>query len=128
MTAPSERPLVVVVDDEPGILRAVSRLLREDCEVATTTSPWEACQWVREREVDVVVSDHSMPGMPGTELLDRISEISPKTATLMLTAHRGRATLHPGGRRAERAVVDKPWDDAQFRGLIRGLLGKGRPR
>jgi DNA-binding NtrC family response regulator len=111
------------VDDEPGVLAALTRVLRrEDCEVRTTTSPWEVFEWVRGGDVDVVVSDHAMPAMRGVDLLSRVSEISPRTAGMMLTAHRGRVGLHPGWRRYVRHVVDKPWEEGELRGLIRGLL------
>lgn len=122
------RPLVAVVDDEPGVLAALARMLQsEPCEVRTTSSPWELLEWVREGGVDVVLSDHSMPGMPGTELLQRVEDISPETRGVMITAHRGRVGLHPGGRRAVRRIVEKPWNDAELKGLIHGLLERGSP-
>ena len=115
--------IVAVVDDEPGVLAALARSLRSDAvEVRTTSSPWERLEWVRQGGVDVVLSDHAMPGMPGTELLQRVEEISPETRSVMITAHRGRVGLHPG---RLRTVVDKPWNDVELRRLVAGLLQRG---
>jgi EAL domain-containing protein (putative c-di-GMP-specific phosphodiesterase class I) len=74
---PSERPpqvaTVLLVDDEPAFLRGLARFLGEGPHrIETLMSAPEAVERVRRGGIDVVVSDISMPGMTGLELLRSI--------------------------------------------------------
>ena len=69
---------VLVVDDSPGLRRALARALREvGQEVTTAGSGTEALRVVEHRHFDVVVSDVQMPGMGGVELAERLSPYFP---------------------------------------------------
>lgn len=62
------RPRVLLVDDDPDILKALSRFLARDCEVvATVTNGREALDAVPRVDADVVVLDMSMPGLNGLQ-------------------------------------------------------------
>ncbi len=64
-----ERPTVLLVDDEPGILLSVSRLLqRAGFQAITATSGYAAIEQVRVRRLDAVVCDLCMPGLSGADL------------------------------------------------------------
>jgi DNA-binding response OmpR family regulator len=68
---------VLVVDDEPGILRFTSAgLALAGCEVATTTSGEEALRLVKANEPDVVILDVLMVPMTGFDVLDRLRTFS----------------------------------------------------
>jgi EAL domain-containing protein (putative c-di-GMP-specific phosphodiesterase class I) len=77
---------VLVVDDEPAMLRALSRLLEEaGHRVITATNGHDAVKTLTTNEVDVVVSDVSMPGMNGIELLRAIRAHDPDVPVLLMT-------------------------------------------
>ncbi|MBI4498908.1 MAG: response regulator transcription factor [Chloroflexi bacterium] len=79
------RPLVLVVDDEPRILRLLRSVLEEnDFQVVTVADGAEALEALEERP-DVVVLDVMLPEMDGYEVMRRIRELSP-VPILMLTA------------------------------------------
>ncbi len=124
MTAGGDPPVLLVVDDEPHILAAISRTLRrEPLVVVTAGSAAEALGILAGRRIDAVLSDHKMPGMDGTELLRRVGALAPGTARLLITGWT--ADLEPG-RRDELglvAVIPKPWDDAELRRAVRSALG-----
>src|SRR3981081_3007408 len=76
LKAPERRPAIVVVDDEPAVLAAVSRDLRRGFgarfRVLRSTSGAEALEVLRELrargdQVAMLIADQRMPGMPGTE-------------------------------------------------------------
>ena len=114
----SERPLVVLIDDEPEVLAALKRsLAREPYLVLTTTKPRSALRWVEALDVGAVVSDERMPDMSGTDLLARVSDRSPATARIMLTAFGG-----SGRRNSAQCMLAKPWDDAILRRALRDFL------
>jgi len=62
------RPVVLVVDDDPGLLTVLSLCLHaEGCEVREAVAASEALEKLD--RVDVVVVDQRMPAMSGTELI-----------------------------------------------------------
>jgi len=82
---------ILLVDDDPGILTGLSRVLNDEpYEVITASSGDEAIAILENTPVDVVVADHDMPGMTGVELLSRVYRSHPDTVRFMLT---GKATL-----------------------------------
>jgi two-component system, NtrC family, response regulator HydG len=82
------RPVVLVVDDDPGVRFTLSEVLAEaDVEVLQAASGDEALQRLAEHEVHLVITDLRMPGMDGLELLARIKAERPALLTLMITAH-----------------------------------------
>jgi EAL domain-containing protein (putative c-di-GMP-specific phosphodiesterase class I) len=77
---------VLLVDDDPALLRSLSRVLaRSGFEVATADSGLAAIEHVRNTRFDVVVSDISMPAMDGIELLRKIREHDLDLPVLLLT-------------------------------------------
>ena len=78
-------PQVLLVDDEPQILEALTKLLGRQFQVRGTTKPKEALGMLKERPADVVVSDQMMPGMSGMEFLKEVSRITPEAKKIILT-------------------------------------------
>jgi CheY-like chemotaxis protein len=119
------QPLVVCVDDEPQVLGALSRLLRrEPYEFWTTTDPEEALDWIRSREVALLVVDYRMPGMSGTTLLQIAKASSPRTARMMLTGYPGESLVIAAGEAGLMHLVGKPWDDLALKAEIRRLVAR----
>jgi two-component system response regulator HydG len=83
-----EEPIhILVVDDEPGILSSLAKILeREGFAVTTTDNGEEALGVVRQRKVDLVLADIMMPKMNGIELLRTIKTLSPAIEVVMMTA------------------------------------------
>ena len=79
---------VLVVDDEPTYRASVSRCLtNQSYQVTAAENGEKALELVSSGRFDLVISDIKMPGMSGVELLAKISEISPDTASIMMTAY-----------------------------------------
>jgi DNA-binding NtrC family response regulator len=126
---PSGRPLVVCVDDEPEILRALGRLTRsEPYEFRTTSDPEEALDWARTREVALFIADYRMPMMRGTTLLQLVKAASPETPRMLLTGYPGETMVIAAGEMGLLHLVGKPWDDAALKSMIRGLLDQSGDR
>jgi len=80
-------PCVLFVDDEPKVLSAYERCLKDEpYRVVTTTSAADALLVLAREPIDVVVSDESMPGMTGTEFLGLVRRRFPDVVRIMLTA------------------------------------------
>ena len=103
-------PRVLFVDDEERILRSLRMLFRGRAEVMATTSGREAVEWVRARQVHVVVSDQRMPGMSGVEVLREVARVSPATMRILLTGYADIDAVTASVNDGEiYRYVEKPW-------------------
>jgi response regulator RpfG family c-di-GMP phosphodiesterase len=113
-------PLLLLVDDEPRILSALRRSLRrEPYELLAAESCAEALRLVEQHPVDLVLSDHKMPGMTGLQLLARIAERRPQVVRMLITGWPGAIPEDEMRAVGVRAVVSKPWDDAALKETLR---------
>src|SRR5262245_24809572 len=86
----SRRHKVVLVDDDPAVLRSLRRLLRhEPYDLLSTDRPESALQWIEEGDVSLMVTDQRMPDLCGTELAELVRRKSPGTIRVLLTAYPG---------------------------------------
>ncbi len=138
MTSPeatARRPALLVVDDEPPVLRAVQRDLRsrfgEAYRVLRAGSGAEAADTMRElrkrgEPLALVLADQRMPGMTGVELLEAARDLFPKAKRALLTAY---ADTDAAIAAINRAQIDyylqKPWDPPEERlfPTLEDLLG-----
>lgn len=79
---------VLCVDDEPRVLSGLQRTLRKNFKIITADSGLGALGVLDERDdVAVIVSDMSMPGMDGAQLLTHYRDHAPDTIRIMLTGN-----------------------------------------
>ncbi|MEN8182839.1 MAG: response regulator [Myxococcota bacterium] len=119
-----EQPRVLlIVDDEERILSALRRSLRrEGYEILTAGSAEEALDGLRSREVSGILSDHKMPGMGGLELLEHAQAIRPQAARLLITGWPEEVDPVRARALGIRAVIPKPWSDAELKAILRKAL------
>jgi two-component system, NtrC family, response regulator HupR/HoxA len=81
------RPVVLVVDDEPGIREVLELHLKEHFEIETARSTHEAEMMLATRSFDVVVCDHLMPEEEGLPFLTRARKQFPQVQRIMITGY-----------------------------------------
>ena len=115
---------LLIVDDEVRILTALRRSLRrEGYEVLTAESPREALRMLETTPVDLVLSDHKMPAMTGSELLREIAARWPHVVRLLITGWAEAVTPAEVREIGIRELIPKPWDDAELKAALRRHLG-----
>ena len=83
----SERPKILVVDDEPAVRQALSRAFAlELYAVAVASDGGEALEALASERFDAVVLDVMMPGVSGLEVCRRLRASGDRSPVLMLTA------------------------------------------
>jgi two-component system response regulator MprA len=83
----SDRPKILVVDDEPAVLQALSRAFAlESYEVAVAGDGAGALEALAGERFDAVVLDVMMPGVSGLEVCRRLRASGDRSPVLMLTA------------------------------------------
>ncbi len=115
---------VLIVDDEVRILNALERSLRrEGWEILTADGPEQGLKILAERSVDLVLSDHKMPGMTGSEFLRVVSERWPDVVRVLITGWAEAVTETEVREIGIEALIPKPWDDAELKAVLRRHLG-----
>ena len=88
MTETSAAPTIFLVDDDPGVLKALSRVLREDGWGVETFESAEAFLARRNRSTDgCVVLDVTMPGLDGLELQQRLAAAGESLPIVFISGH-----------------------------------------
>jgi len=125
MSHKSEHSLLLV-DDERAITKAIERLFRkEGHEVFTAGSGKEALELLEEMDktFSLIISDQRMPGMTGSELLERAKEIAPDAIRILLTGFSDLEAVIDAVNRGEiHRYMTKPWNDADLLVQVRYFL------
>ncbi|SIO16137.1 Signal transduction histidine kinase [Singulisphaera sp. GP187] len=114
-------PTLLVVDDEPEVLRSVHDLLRLDYQVLTCRRGADALKVLEStEEIHVVMSDQRMPEMSGVELLHQARLIRPDATRLLFTAYADiRAVVDAINEGNIFRYIAKPWDPIELESVIR---------
>ncbi len=129
----AKRYRVMLIDDEPNILRALRRVLAAtDCSYGGTTypielethhSPHEALERARHVSFDLFLSDFRMPGMDGVQFLKAVRELQPNAARLILSGYADLNGLIAAINEAQiYRFLSKPWNDYELVSAIAQAL------
>ena len=79
---------ILIVDDEPDMLKLLSMILREKTsyEITTTNNPMEAVELAKQGGFDLVISDLKMPVLDGMEIIDAVKKIDEDIPVIIITA------------------------------------------
>ena len=119
--------VVLVVDDEEIVLTSIDSFLELETEykVMTFTSATSALEFIKNNEIDLVISDYLMPEMDGISFLANVREIKPEVPRIILTGYADKEN-------AIKAInevglfqyIEKPWDNNDLLIIIRNGLEK----
>ena len=101
--------VILLVDDDPGVRFALTEVLLErGYRVVCASSGAQALASLD--GVDVVVTDFSMPGMDGLELVSQIAARAPSLPVILLTAHGSENLVGLASSRGACGCLSKPFD------------------
>jgi two-component system response regulator HydG len=111
-----QKPIrVLVVDDEPSLLRALEALLRKrGCDVVGLESPIVATQRLAAEDFDVALLDIKMPQLSGLELLNAVKHRRPEIEVIMMTGHATVETALQAVKSGAYDYLTKPFDDVEL--------------
>ncbi len=78
---------LLIVDDEIDITKSLYRQFRRKYIVYTATNGDDALKIIKEKHIQVILSDQRMPGMTGVDLLDKIKDQYPEVVKIILTGY-----------------------------------------
>ncbi|MEN9491971.1 MAG: hypothetical protein RJA63_2420 [Pseudomonadota bacterium] len=120
----SDQPRVLLVDDDPDLLRLLSiRLKASGFDTRCAESGETALAALASTRPDIVVTDLRMPGMDGLTLFDAIRQQHLSLPVILLTAHGNIPEAIEATRRGVSGYLTKPYDAADLIEQIRRAIG-----
>jgi CheY-like chemotaxis protein len=120
-TAPEHARTLLLVDDEPNVLSAIRRSLRDDnYRILSARDANEGLDLLARNDVQVILSDQRMPGMSGTEFFGRVKILHPDTVRIVLSGYAElESIIQAVNTGAIYKILTKPWDGDQLRAQVR---------
>lgn len=101
---------ILVVDDEKDNLQLFIRTLRKDYEVFSAERGMDGIEILKNNVIDMVISDHKMPEMEGTEFLKNAFEINHEAIRILVTAFADAEILKEAINMGKvHRYIKKPW-------------------
>ncbi|MDX1674413.1 MAG: HD domain-containing protein, partial [Longimicrobiales bacterium] len=122
--------LVLVVDDDPAVLRTLSRgLLRNRYQPIEAPDPTKALQIVRglDEPVDLVITDLVMPGMSGFRMVEMLMDIQPDLRALYISGYSSDEVRWSGVPGRLKSFLPKPISLDALTAAVRGILDAPLP-
>lgn len=120
-------PTVFIVDDDPAVLKSLSRLLRSvQLTVVTFGSPEEFLAQHDPREPGCLVLDVSMPGLNGLELQEALTSKGSAVPIIFLTGHGDVPTSVHAMKRGAFDFLTKPVNDDALIKAVHAAFEKNR--
>lgn len=122
MRQESPESRILIVDDEREITEILADLLSTELECETAGSAEEALARLRQSEFRLVISDITMPGMSGLEMVPHVKRISPNTVVIMISGLQTVESAIEAMRLGAFDYVMKPFDLRQVEAVVMRAL------
>lgn len=125
---------ILIVDDNPAILEALSLLLEiHDYHVVTTKTQREALQIVQYQRIALVIQDMNFSndttsGEEGKALFYQLRELNPHLPIILITAWTELATAIELVKAGAADYLPKPWDDSKLLTCVNNLIELGQTK
>lgn len=122
---PNRRGTILIVDDEPAIIRSTRRLLEKEHDILAAGTAEEALDIMRaNRNIDILLLDVFMPGMSGLELAETLKRMSSTLAQRIIFMTGGASNLEVSTflNESKSPVLEKPLDIPLLNSLISDMI------
>src|ERR1044072_8903689 len=115
-------PHILIVDDEVEITEILADLLSEEYDCIRAGSAEEALTRLQESTFQLVISDITMPGMSGLDMIPHVKEISPDTVVVMISGMQTVESAIGALRLGAFDYLMKPFDLRQVEAVVKRAL------
>jgi FixJ family two-component response regulator len=122
----SGEPTVFVVDDDPSVLRAITRLLSAEFIVRPYDSPAPFLDALRPEVPGCILLDLALPGVSGLDLQAQIAAAGCEQPIIFLSGHGSVRTSVQAMRAGAMDFIEKPWENETLVGTVRRALQRDR--
>lgn len=122
---------ILVVDDEPGMVSGIERVLRDmtvvlpdvntevSFRVQTAATGEDALELVRTEAPDILLLDHKLPGVSGLDVLEELATLRVNTLTIMITAYASLETAVTAIKCGAYDFLAKPFTPGELKATVR---------
>ena len=118
------RPVILIVDDDPGLRESFRLILEDRYELIEAVDGRQALETVRRSEVDLVLLDIRLPEMDGIEVLERIKTIDDQVEVVLVTAVKTVRTAVAAMKLGAFDYLTKPFEEDDLLSVVRRALEK----
>jgi len=115
-------PRILIVDDEAEITEILADLLSEDYDCSRAGSAEDALTRLRDDEFQLVISDITMPGMSGLDMIPHVKELAPDTVVVMISGMQTVESAISALRVGAFDYLMKPFDLRQVEAVVKRAL------
>ena len=115
-------PRILIVDDEVEITEILADLLSEEYDCTRAGSAEEALSRLQDVEFQLVISDITMPGMSGLDMIPHVKELSPDTVVVMISGMQTVESAIGALRLGAFDYLMKPFDLRQVEAVVKRAL------
>src|SRR5215217_5306381 len=115
-------PRILIVDDEVEITEILADLLSEEYECLRAASAEEALAHLHNGEFQLVISDITMPGMSGLDMIPHVKDLSPDTVVVMISGMQTVESAIGALRLGAFDYLMKPFDLRQVEAVVKRAL------
>lgn len=116
------RARVLIVDDEPEITAILTDLFSGEYDCDSAASAEEAIATLKSRQFELVVSDITMPGMSGLDMIPHVKQLSPNSVVVMISGMQTVESAIGALRLGAFDYVMKPFDLRQVEAVVKRAL------
>lgn len=119
MSATDKKVRILIADDDPQIREMLHALLREDYECTEVCSAEEALALLRTEGFDLVLSDITMSGISGLEMVPEVLRLAPDTVVIMISGEQTIESAIAAMRVGAFDYITKPFDLRHVEAAVR---------
>ena len=115
---------IIIADDHTIFLEGITALISSEYinVVANCKNGQEVLDFLKEQEVDLVISDINMPVMDGITLVKKITKLYPKTKTMMLSMYEERHIINKALKAGANGYISKNADKKDILNAIKSCM------
>ena len=123
----SERPKVLVIDDEPGVRELISEALSiSEITAVQAADGLEALSFLRRERFDLLILDINMPKLDGLALLEKLRTEGMSVPVLMLSARADKADINQGLRIGADDYLTKPFSIEELVLRVKAIMRRSK--
>ena len=118
---------ILVVDDEENARIGLSRLLAQEGYIVDSVSNgFEALNYLRQQEVDLIITDINMPEMNGIVFLKELNKSFPRSNVIMITAYGGVESYIESMNQGAFEYLNKPVKVDELKSILKKFFKEAR--
>ena len=123
----SERPKVLVIDDEPGVRELISEALSlSEINAVQAADGLEALSFLRRERFDLLILDINMPKLDGLALLEKLRTEGMSVPVLMLSARADKVDINQGLRTGADDYLTKPFSIEELVLRVKAIMRRSK--